>query len=255
MSIAININHPTWLLKDNIQTITQPFLQQFGFNYFQYLRCFNDGSIGLLTNNTGLTEHFQTLDNTPVVYSSFTSEHSQQGAYWFLWDEALPAHPVSIVREKFSVCSGLTYVRRAPTYYDMIAVALPSPHAQPGGFYLNKLKAIESFVYDFDKQHQVLIKLMNKHPIALAPHARDVNYEKICLPQGKIFVQGKNGPTYITAQELACLRLLSSGFAYKEIAHQLNISTRTVETYLQRIKLRTHFSTTRELLRLLLACP
>ncbi len=255
MALQVPLDHPTFALKTKIQEVSKHFLHAFGFNYFQYLRCFADGSIGLLTNNTGLTEYFQQIDNAPVIFSSFKNEHENAHTYWFLWDEELPASPVQFAREKYNIRNGLTLVRRAKHYYDMIAVALPSEHANPGSFYLNKLKAIEQFINEFDMDNKDLIALMNKNPVVLPKAYRDINYENICLTNGKITVTGKQGTTYITAQELACLRLVMQGATQKEIAQVLTVSPRTVETYKLRIKQRTGFSSRVEIAHMMSLCP
>ncbi|WP_233590638.1 hypothetical protein [Legionella qingyii] len=71
MSLIVDLNHPIFLLKNKVVEASKNLLDAFGFNYFQYLRCFADGSINCLTNNTGLIEYFQQIDNAPVVFSSF----------------------------------------------------------------------------------------------------------------------------------------------------------------------------------------
>lgn len=252
MSLHISLEHPTLALTAKIQEVSGNFLKTFGFNYFQYLRCYADGSIGLLTNNTGLLEYFQHVGNSPVVFSSFANEHENAHSYWFLWDEELPESPVQIAREKFNFRNGLTLVRRAKDYYDMIAVALPKEQANPGGFYFNKLKAIEQYVDEFDVDNKDLITLMNKHPIALPEAYRDVNYKNICLMKGRMIVSGRYAETYITTQELACLRLFVKGVSHKKIAQILNISYRSVETYLQRVRQRTGFSSRMEIERMMM---
>lgn len=248
------LTHPVFESRSRIAEITQQFLHSHGFNYFQYLRCYADGSIGLLTNQTGLLEYFEHMDNSPVVFSSFDEQHENSHAYWFLWDEELPELPVQFARQKFNLRSGITYVRRSKNYYDMIAVALPTEPANPCGFYFNKLKAIEEFIHDFDKGNKDLIRLMNKNPILLPMSYRDQNYQDICLTKGRLKVEGKNGVTYLTTQELSCLRLLSQDASYKEMARELKISVRTVETYLARIRQRTGFASHGEMLHML-ACP
>ncbi|WP_454784798.1 helix-turn-helix transcriptional regulator [Legionella sp. WA2024007413] len=250
MSLKVDLNHPIFLLKSKVYEASKNLLDGFGFNYFQYLRCFADGSINCLTNNTGLFEYFQHIDNAPVVFSSFDDEHENNHSYWFFWDQELPRTPVQIAREKFNLHNGLTLVRRSKNYYDMIAVALPYEHANPGSFYLNKLKAIEQFIFDFDLQNKDLIQILNKNPIALPETYRDVNYKELCLKQGRIPVVGKNEKTYITAQELMCLRLLLQGATHKQIAQLLGLSPRTVDTYLLRIKQRTGFSSRLEMERM-----
>lgn len=251
MSLQISLDHPTLALKAKVQEVSGNFLETFGFSYFQYLRCFADGSIGLLTNDTGLMEYFQHVNNSPVVFSSFENEYENAHSYWFLWDEKLPESPVQLAREKFNIRNGLTLVRRSKNYYDMIAVALPSEQANPSSFYLNKLRAIEQFVNEFDADNKDLIALMNKNPIVLPDTYRDVNYKKICLTKGKITVAGKYGATHITAQELACLRLFIQGVSHKKIAQELEISSRTIETYMMRVKQRTGLSTRAEIERMM----
>jgi DNA-binding CsgD family transcriptional regulator len=238
MPLELSLHHPTYGLKSTIQEIANPLFKGLGFSYFQYLRCFADGSIGLLTNNTSLIELFDEIGRAPAVYSSFQAEHHQQHAYWFLWDEELPASPVQMVRNKCNVRCGITLVKRYKNYYDMLAVALSHDEVQ-AGFYLNKLKPIEQFFSQFEKEHQDLIQLMNNNPISLPIINRDVNYQKICLKNERINIAGNKGQTYLTAQEIACLRLIHEGCSYKETAQRLGISHRTVETYLQRVKDRT----------------
>jgi|GEM_PF-1236151 len=254
MSVKLPVNHPILESKHKVQEVTANFLEAFGFNYFQYLRCFANGSFGLLTNNTGLTEYFSHVDNSPVIFSSFEEGHEKIHSYWFLWDEALPDMPVTLAREKFNLRNGLTLVRRSKDYYDMIAVACSTEQANPGGFYLNKLKAIEKYVQEFDANNKDLIALMTKSRFVLPEAYRDVNYKKICLAQNKITVRGKYGLTHITAQELACLRLLIQGATHKTIAQALEISSRTVETYILRIKQRTGFGSRVELAHMLALC-
>lgn len=254
MSLQISLDHPTLTLKSKIQEVSGTFLGTFGFSYFQYLRCFADGSIGLLTNDTGLIEYFQYVDNAPVVFSSFEKSHENAHSYWFLWDEALPESPVQLAREKLNIRNGLTLVRRSKNYYDMIAVALPSEQANPGSFYLNKLKAIEQFVKEFDADQKDLIALMNENRIVLPGAYRDVNYEKICLNKGKIAVVGRYGKTHVTSQELGCLRLYIQGISHKKMAQILKISSRTVETYIMRVRQRTGWSTRAEIERMMSLC-
>ena len=239
MAVKLTVDNPLFTLKPTMQELVSPFLQMYGLNYFQYLRCYSDGSFGLLTNDTSLTEYFHTAENEPVIFSSYESTQAPLHSYWFSWDEKLPGAPVQMAREKCHLYHGITWVRRAKDYYDMIAVALPQERPDPSSFYLSILGAIESFVYAFDKDHRSLITVMDKNRIALPTPNRDVNYQSMCIASGKIPVIGRYGDTYITTQELACVRWLLQRLTYKEIARILTISPRTVETYVNRVKERT----------------
>lgn len=251
----IESNHPTLQLKTKMRDICEKFLTQHGFNYFQYLRCYKDGSCSLLTNETGLFESFTQMPAVPLIYSSYTEEHEKLHSYWFLWDEELPSFPVSYARERFNLNHGLTLVRRSKDYYDMIAVALPEQKRNIGSFYLTKHKIIEQFINGFDRTQYDLIQHVNKNPLILPTNNRDENYQKICLHQGRIGLIGCQGAFYITARELACLRLLLQGATTKQIGKVLHLSHRTVATYVNRIKLRSGAMTKADLEDLISICP
>lgn len=226
--------------KPSVAAAMQELIDHFGFTYFQYLRCYRSGAFGLLTNDTRLTEYYvDNMQDSPAIYSSFSDDSSQYHSYWCLWDEEFAELPVSIARS-IGICNGLTLIRRHKDYYDMIAVALPAPIANQGSFYLNKRKNIEQFITKFNKNEKELISTMDKNAISLAQGQRDVNYEKLCLASGRLKVKGSNGAlSYITTQEIACIRLFGQGFSYKEIAQIAGLSPRSVETYLARAKERT----------------
>ena len=110
------------------------------------------------------------------------------------------------------------------------------------------LMILQWYFHQFEQDNKELIQLMDDNPIVLLPAYRDVNYEKICLSDGRLNISGSKGMTYVTTQELSCLRELMQGMTYKQVAQNLQISPRTVETYLQRIKERTGFKTIDDIL-------
>ena len=175
--MKLSADNFTFSLKETISSICENFFKSLGLSYFQFLRCYHDGSVGLLTNDTRLYELFQLASNKPVVYSSFTDLHEKNYQYWFMWDEALPHYPVSLAKN-FNIHHGITLVRRQKHYYDMIAVALPKKIDDPASFYLNKLTHIENFIINFEKQHFQLIHQMDAERLDLPESLRDTNYRQ-----------------------------------------------------------------------------
>jgi DNA-binding CsgD family transcriptional regulator len=251
MNTQLLSNHLTFQLKDRIAAICNEFLVAHDLNYFQYCRILDDGSITLLTNNTDLFEYFVKTDNEQVAYSSYDDTLDNYPDYWFLWEETLPSNAVNIAKHRFNLHNGLTLLRRRKRYYDMIAIAGNQHINKAASFYLNKQKAIEAFINTFDLEQRELIKLVNQHPIILSPNQLDKNYNKLCFANKRISVLGVNGQTYITIQEFACIKLLASGASYKQIALALDISPRTVESYIARITLRTGITKLSRLERLI----
>ena len=96
-------NHPIYELSPHMQYICDDFLKTHGLSYFQYLRCYQDGSFNMLGNDTRILKLFQTVSDKSLIYSSFQADDQQKFAYWFYWDEALPKAPVGLVQEQFGI--------------------------------------------------------------------------------------------------------------------------------------------------------
>jgi len=255
MALHIPNNHPTVSLLGRINEISQPFLKQHGLSYFQYLRCYADGSVSLLHNTNSLLLHFIEM-NFPI-FSSYKLEHQNLHSYYFLWDEELPYFPVYLARKYHNIHHGITFVRRTKNYYDMIAFGMPEERSNAASYYITRLKAMEEFINQFDFRNKDLLITMEQNPIALPDIQRDKNYQELCLHglQNRLYVTGKFGATYITPQELSCLKLLLQGYSYKEAGLQLALSPRTIETYILRVKARTGITQRGEFNKLLSFCP
>lgn len=251
MPLDIPVSHPTFLLENKVKEFCAPFFAEHKFNHFQYARLYADGSMGCLFSNAGPFRQFIDLDY-PSLSSFKEDEHQGKQTYWFLWDEELPWLPVKMVRDCHNIHHGLTLLRRSKNYYDMIAVAMPEERLNAGSYYLSRLKAIEQFVQSFEQNNKDLLDAVMPNPLVLPEHTWDRNLHKILSQNSRFAVAGN---TYVTGQELACLRLLLSGLTYKEIAAMLTLSSRSVETYIARAKQRTGRTTTPALRDMLSACP
>ncbi len=236
--ISLENTHPLLQLAPKVREVSDTFLNTHGFNYFQYLRCYKDGNVSFLISDPSLFLRFAHLD-TPLIFSSFKKSHTPQQSYWFLWDEELSHGPIKLAREEHQWHHGLTLVKRYHDYYDMIAVAMPHDCPNASSYYMNRMPAIEQFMTGFSNHAPEFFKAMTSSPILLPEENRDLNYQELCLPKNNRF---QFGDVYITAQELKCLTMKLQGCSYKEIANAHQLSPRTVETYLNRIKTRSGIS-------------
>ncbi len=248
--IRLENNHPLLQLASKVEEASAVFFKEHNLNYFQYLRCYRDGRIGLLLNDPSLFLRFTHLD-APVVFSSLKEDHVKMQSYWFLWDEELPREPIMLAKEDHSWHHGLTLVKRHHDYYDMIAVAMPQDCSNASSYYMNRVQAIEQFMTSFHKHAPELFESMEQHSIFLPEINRDINYQSMCIENEKRY---SFGDVYITPQELKCLTLKLQGSSYKEIANIYQLSPRTVETYLNRIKCRSGINSKNKLQELILQC-
>jgi DNA-binding CsgD family transcriptional regulator len=236
--------HQCLELSANLQEYSHGFLNKYGLNYFQYLRVFNDGSFSIGVNKANWLEFalgkiFQE-PTTPAVYSHISKDQIAKQSYMFLWEPNLPTEPVKLAKE-FNIHNGITFVERHANFYDMMAFASPEVNHTATDTYLNNIDRMQNFILGFKRDQAKLIQQLDKHRI----YPKKSQQEHLNL--NKMLLEGNKA---ITMQESACLRLLTQGLTYKNIAKILNISPRTVETYLNRIKCRYNINCKHELIAL-----
>ena len=255
MKFRLNPDHSIWALTQHVAQQSKEFMKAHDLSYFQYLRCYSDGSIACLLNTTELFKSMIARDLH--VLSSFDESHEKRPSYVFFWDEELPILPVSLAREKHGMHHGVTLVKRHKNFYDMIAFAMGKPKSNAMAYYFNHLKVFEKLAADFVTIRSDLFSICEKDKLSLPQKYQDPNCTKICLPDKprRFQVKGKSGDTYLTAQEIFCMQLLNQGKSYKEISKELSIAERTIETYLDRVKVRTGYQTREQILGMLSLCP
>lgn len=244
MVFKIDSSHPVFTSAQFIQEHSCETLEKLKINYFQYVRCYADGSFTLLTNSTKVLEELIQL-KYPTL-SHYDEALEKTPTYNFLWEETLPEKPVRDVREKYNFHNGLTIMQRHQKYYDMIGFAMPAEISNKNTFYLNYLNILKEFAEDFMKERQELFRHLDDHRILPPEEYKDPNRHILCLPKtGEI-----SDLIPLSKQETECLNLLKKGYTYKHIALKLNISPRTVETYIYRIKEKTGLTSKQDLLSL-----
>jgi DNA-binding CsgD family transcriptional regulator len=227
-----------------IEQTCSSFFESSGLSYFQYYRIYDDGSVFALLNNTKTLKRFIELDFPS--FSSFKESDKQRDSYWFMWDEELPWLPVQIARDN-GVFHGMTYVRRAKNHFDMIGVAMSEERSNAASYYMSNMGRLKNFITYFEQEKGEIIDDARQNRLILPQNNRDANYKELCLGGNMRFdIDTPNGRTYITPQELSSVRLKLQGLSYKETGRIMEISPRSVETYLERIKLRTGITNLRE---------
>jgi DNA-binding CsgD family transcriptional regulator len=242
-----NLKFPSLQFSNALQSVASPFLSTLGCNYFQYLKVFRDGSFSFVSTQPTWAEFVLSLlekTNKPAVYSHIDTHTLDKNKFTFLWDPNLPEEPVRLARE-FDIANGFTFVERHEDFYYMLAFATPRSHSKAIDTYFNSLNDMHEFIQKFKYHQRNLIVEMDKHRFNVPKARQDCNLEQMLLPQ-------QQAPHHLSTQELACIQGLAKGQTYKEIAKSLNISHRTVETYLNRVRQRFNLHHKKDLIALLL---
>lgn len=234
MTSPIPFDHFIFTACSDLTNACQSFFNKTGINYFQHFRIYDDGSVSGMFTNADTTRRFIELDFPS--FSSFKESDKNKHDYWFMWDEELPWLPVQIGRDN-GLYHGITKIRRGAGYYDMIGFAMPEERCSAASYYLSNLSSLEEFIISFEKDNSELMKNSANARIMMPEINRDANYKELCLdPNGKF----KVGNSYVTSREYECLRQRDEGKSAKEIARNLSISHRSVETFFARVRERTN---------------
>ena len=167
---------------------------------------------------------------------------------------------INAFQELYSFLAGISVYRRHPTYVELwdfsttqtdslISAALNFSKLQLLSRYINffndKLPAL-----DLDERNS--IKFPTK--LNMAPYEKIYNFDKFLevteLNRKSLIVQGKL--ITISKREWECLYMLAGGKTMKEAAKSLWLSPRTVESYLNNLKIKTGYNTKSDLIKMYL---
>jgi len=225
-------------LENEVRKICQDFLDAKGLSYFHFSRTFKNGASLILTSNEEFMKSFLHNNLKEISYLVPVSIH--QSLVYFC-DECLTENLLMLTRKR-GFHHGLRILNRYKEYYDSTVFAMANPHPSPFSYYLSILPDLRMFSEMFPKRADSLIKKIESDPLYLSGR-QDKNGQVFFLPERsqRIFI-GKNLKRYVTTYELLCMKLFQAGKSYKEIGSILSISSRSVETYLARLKTRTGLS-------------
>ena len=221
-----------------VQKISQDFLTQTGTSHFWYNRYYSNGT-GMTINNLKnyndkiILEHdmldfpqiWKQIDNNLAVGEHYKS-------MWSVTDETL----IKISKE-LNIYQPFNIFYKTKDYLEGIGLASNNHNSDLYNFFLNAEKLCTKFLEYFKKEAAFILKQAEKVLIEI-PSVEPSNF-KIHKPSR--IIPNFTESTPITAKELYCLRLLSKGQSYKEIAYNLEISTRTVEAHIINIKNKTGY--------------
>lgn len=228
----------------DVKNISDGFLKKNGLNYFQYVSVYNDNtSLFLMTHPEFAKARF---DNKKRILSHFEAEQINDRLFMFLWNESLPTSDTDMARE-YGIDNGLCFVERFSDHYNLIAFATPVG-SQINNFYLNNKEKLWGFVQGFKENASSLLQKSNEKKFVVPTIHQDENRDELFLNK-KISFQTTYQGIHISLSDMEykCLKLSASGFTMKGISEHLEISSRTVETYLNRVKSKSGLMTKQDL--------
>jgi DNA-binding CsgD family transcriptional regulator len=232
----------------------KPLKNYFGIEHFSYVKVFPDGRYFLLSNDHNFaTDYFLKLKLGEVFIKDKIQTNNKYQA--FLW----PQYPSGKMMDNFAnhgYWHGVSFLEENLNYAEVFNLTANKSNSKIIEYYFKYHEYLAIFIEEFSNKFAKDISLhsnivtasfnqVGKFPVK----ENNIDYK---LPDLENFlkdlkVKGRsfhidNKLVDITSSELQCLALLAKGYSMKDIARQTLRSHRTVETLLNRVKIKTEIS-------------
>jgi len=227
-----------------ISELLNPLFKNFNITTFAHAKIYPQ-TIFHVTNNQAWFESYCTD-------ALFNSDHYQQEINNLTHDEhfVLRNNQVSCLKSmhRYGLWHALSIYKRYENYIEMWNFATVKENSGIYNFYLNDKEFLDRYITYFKNKAKDIIEPFNKKILFIRKKELVLNNISIStFPEKKHFLDetylkelNLNGAKInISKREIQCLHLLSQGKSLKEIALTLDISPRTVETYLNQSKFKT----------------
>lgn len=242
--------------------ICDPLFNFFKINFFSHTRAFHDGTFASLMTNPELTEYYIS-QKYPIRFSNGSGIYLESGYYseFHLNDES-SNQIILDLQTKFNTAHFFYIIDKKKNYDDMYAFSASQENKMVLNLYLNNLDLINQFLLYYQEKSNSLIKKCNliSYDKEYFCIANQVNYNNVgnrpCFDNmllNKIKLTGNNGEVIISKREFDCLKLIIKSHSFKEIGKILNISPRTVETYINNLKYKLGCETRAQVIELIIS--
>ena len=232
----------------------EPLLKNFGFQFLAYRRfSLNDNKLFCLINNEKWREVvFSKQYWTSHTFPSLIQNLNDRGHFVNVWpDSPTSSDPIYNLLFELNIWNGIVLYHKTDNYLETFCFVGDKKSNETKNFFVNNMQILEQFSHYFRFTSQRLFEDITDNMLIDVNLSLNQN-NNITIKQNdaisnfydqtdiKKYVIRLNGDTiFLTKREKECLGLMSKNQTTKEAARNLGISPRTVEYYLNQIKLKT----------------
>lgn len=259
---AIDIeNHPAVNNAIHMRTISRP-LNKIGITYFSHVRQYKDGRFAGLASSPEFSVHYLKNQYYNVDLHTVSNKYGDL-VIWDHLERAGLSKKMHAEAAAFGVKHTFSIIEKTLTYTDVYHFATDVNDTYINQIYLTKLHYLKQFIShykDMLNQDPALLSMFNSHILRINTQIAGyrlkdeesllnyLNEPLISLdnPTNQMVLECRNPITLIhyetqrhitlTLQQSKCLFGILQGKTAKEIGKLVNLSYRTVEHYLERVR-------------------
>lgn len=250
-----------------IKKIIEPIEQYYGINNIIYIEITNDGRLINLMSHNRWMEHC--LEKQYFIDDPHMVVPDNMGTGFAIWSTRWSHYYQNEEYQKglyqdcrnFDLCNGLTYAQRSAEGYRLYIFCAPQDNIHLNSKILSSIEHIKQFIDYFDSAIAPIRKNLEDHRIDFASlkgeayhHQRGIIEVKSDdkLKKYRFFKQlglidDNLEQLALTDREKQCIRLYLEGRSATSTAKALHISPRTVESHMEKIKLKLNVDYKRDI--------
>lgn len=230
-------------IEDNIpyfKDFADPFFDQFGFNYFSYMRLYNDGKIFRLTTKKAWNSHFfynEIYNDEETFQSKLCKLKNKESKNSFLIRNCSNSEKVERFFQ-FTRASNMFF--RHVGHKDFVEVScFGSDKSDLINYFLNQPNLFQTFLADLNKivqdrsdftDKRIFIETSTRSQELMKTRAQMIDTQCLLNPQ---FFECN---VFLTPRQIQIVLASMHGETSKEAAKKLSIGYRTVETHWKAIQ-------------------
>lgn len=232
--------------------VASPLTEVFDSTYFYYIKYFlNNKKRLILSTRIDCLQHFlteQQLSTMKSIFPSVIEELFSTNRKFYLWAGS-PSEGTHQAFYEQDIWNGCTLYTKSDEFIEACGVATKRENEKIINKYVNHLDMFSRFVLYFKESFSDLIDKPDNNILIssnlptssnmIQNYTDDAFSNFLKRTQIKNYpILGESGNVRMTKREGEVMFYLSKGKSVKEVAIQLCISSRTVETYIENVKLK-----------------
>lgn len=255
--MELNSKHFFLTSSQDIQELIRPLTKYFGITSFVYKKHLDDGCEIRLSNHVASTRSF--YEGQFYTESLFEAKPSLYKKKMVLWDDVYDRDSrASVNSRKFDIDHGINFIEPFSDGCEFFGFGVPVGRVDLMCRYLSHIDLLEKFILYFKEVAKPLITRAEQSKIFI-PNKFELARTKLITQQDLFFdregfikeIAGHKNYKNLSAREIQCAEFLLKGYTAKMMGEQLNLSHRTIETYINGIKKKTGSFSKSDLIRAL----
>jgi DNA-binding CsgD family transcriptional regulator len=242
-------------MRQKMQAIARPLFLNTEINSFSYIKFFKDGTVlNLSTDMQWIEFRFEAQIPYRILFEDHLKGLKLNQPHIYLWPTKANS-PLLAALKSFEIWNGCNIYITNKEYIEVFSFASAVENINLQNYCINHFDLLKGFIVSFKhemlselgclrKENKIIADVAFPDQLREKPSVMGESYFSFTKKPKKIRL---NDRVILSLKECQCVHLLLAGNTAKEIASQLYLSPRTVETHLNNVKDKTGSSTKSQL--------